>query len=60
MLKRWHKAHDCNPGRCQCSCGCREHVKCKVVSELCPYCMGASVRGMGNHEPPPEPARRRV
>ena len=43
-LVQYHASHNCNPGPCECKCGCTVQLGCKVMSPFCSKCHLAIVR----------------
>lgn len=45
-----HEDHDCNPGPCQCKCGCTVSLGCTVLfGPLCSVCFVQDIRGDNEH-----------
>lgn len=54
MLRVFHEGHDCNPGVCQCGCGCQRKIPCRTAHGLvCAFCMREIGDGYDYHELPP-------
>ena len=48
-LAEFHAGHDCNPGKCQCKCGCETQIGCRAYGELCSLCHMEAIYDESEH-----------
>lgn len=53
-LKEYHAGHNCDPGSCECKCGCQVTMGCRNLSNLCSMCHVRWVRDDDDHGPKPD------
>ena len=51
LLREYHASHDCDPGACECKCGCTIEMGCRAMANLCSVCQVKWGRDYEEHGP---------